>query len=81
MRATVASAVFGRTIDVGYWVAWTMGDGNTMAGVVLALRPGFHGEQVQRVDGTHCYVDRSKLRPATTEDVEAACAFYRDLGK
>ena len=69
------------TVRVGSMVAWIMGDGNVMAGRVLALRPGFHGEQVQRVDGTHCYVDRSKLRLAASEDIEKACWFYKNIGK
>lgn len=61
------------------YVAWNMFDGNVMCGKV---RDKMYGTvYITRVDGSQCSVDASRLRPATCNDVDAACRFFGTIGK
>lgn len=55
-------------------VAWTMFDGNTMAGVVTFV--GLDTFLVRRVDGGMCEVAKSLTHPASSNEVLAACRFF-----
>ena len=61
------------------YVAWTMIDGNFMAGVVEY--EGYDTCKVKRVDGSVVTVPTTRLRPATYEDIESAIRFYQTIGK
>ena len=67
---------------IGTMVAWEMLDGNTMAGE-LRSTPAFKDGKVivKRVDGTLCYADQTAIRVASFEDIDAALAFFENLGK
>ena len=61
------------------YVAWTMLDGNVMAGRVEY--EGYDTCNVHRVDGSLVTVKTDRLRPATESDVNAAIRFYQTLGR
>lgn len=65
--------------SIGDKVAWTMADGNIMAGTVRDL--GFGSAHITRVDGGSCRVQESQLRIATIDDIEAAYSFFATIGK
>jgi len=60
-------------------VAWTMLDGNTMAGSVTGTLLG--SLTVRRVDGGMVTIARSKVRAASGDDILTACKFYENLGR
>jgi len=61
------------------YIAWTMLDGNVMCGRIT----GKFGTTlyVTRVDGGTCTVPARWARPASCNDVEAACRFFALIGK
>ena len=67
------------TFEIGDSVAWTLLDGNTMAGEITDFAIGAF--MVKRVDGSVCRVSRNKVRRATYGDYEDAIAFYANIGK
>lgn len=64
---------------VGDKVAWTMQDGNVMAGDVTFL--GHDNLTVRRVDGGVVTVPTNKVRPASSSDISAGISFYQNIGK
>ena len=61
------------------YVAWTMDDGNVMAGKVI---DAFYGSTtVKRMDGSVATINSHRLRAATCEDVLSACKFFGNIGK
>ena len=70
-------------MERGDTVKWTMFDGNTMTGEILEPVADLFTDKfakVRRVDGTVVNVYRSKLSPATYEDVQSAINFYANIG-
>ena len=61
------------------YIAWNMLDGHVMCGRIT----GRFGTTlyVTRVDGVACTIRASWARDATMNDIEAACQFFRDIGK
>lgn len=64
--------------SLGAMVAWTMRDGNIMAGSVKCV--GISKVDVKRVDGGIITADPATLRFATFEDIDKAIMFYQRLG-
>lgn len=65
---------------IGTNVAWSMLDGNTMAGEVT--EDGFYPRlTVRRIDGGTCTLDASDVRLMTHDDHLAAVAFFANIGK
>lgn len=60
-------------------VAWSMLDGNIMAGTITDVC--YDSAYVKRVDGTLCRVSISKLCRANAGDTLAACEFFQNIGK
>lgn len=58
-------------------VAWTMLDGNTMAGLVTGADNG--ALLVKRVDCSTVCIAEAETRPATALDVISACRFFSAL--
>lgn len=60
------------------FVAWDQFDGTPMVGKVL--QPPIYRDRgratVQRIDGTRCYVESDKLRPASNAEFDSAMAFF-----
>lgn len=69
------------TIQNGQQVAWTMIDGCIMSRTVQCNGVGYGHVMVRRVDGTVCTVRTESLRPATPDDILAACEFFQNIGK
>lgn len=67
------------TLPVGAKVAWTMQDGNTMAGAITFL--GFDTYLVRRVDGGTCELPQAKAHPASHDEILSAIRFFRTLGR
>lgn len=63
----------------GSQVAWTMLDGNVMAGTIVDAVSETY--QIKRVDGTVCYRAYSDLHVASNDEILAACQFFADIGK
>lgn len=60
-------------------VAWTMLDGNIMAGTVVSE---FRGRlEVRRVDGGMVSIQEEFVHDASPDEILAACDFYRTLGR
>jgi hypothetical protein len=65
--------------EIGQMVAWFMLDGYTMAGKVQTNDFGY--SRVERVDGTFCRVENSRLRAASLDEIDSACQFFANIGK
>lgn len=66
-------------IDGKPYTAWTMHDGCVMCGTLEFDGVGVFA--VKRVDGGIVRVESGICRPATPDDILAACQFFSDIGK
>lgn len=66
-------------MNVGTQIAWNMLDNNTMSGVITFV--GFDTFLVRRVDGGTCELPKTEARKATSNEILAACRFFRTLGR
>lgn len=62
-------------MNIGDKVAWQLLDGATMTGTITGK--GYSDYYVERVDGSQCSINASKLRAATPDDIESACRFFQ----
>lgn len=66
-------------IDGKAYTAWTMYDGHVMCGTLTF--DGIGAFRVRRVDGGAVTVEKRICRPATVDDIQAACRFFGEIGK
>ena len=59
-------------------VAWTMQDGNVMAGTVMTHL--MNHLMVRRVDGGIVTVPKTKVRAASGDEILLACKFFSRMG-